>query len=409
MGRGANGKKSARPPRRAAPAQGPWVTLRHGLADALRALQADEYLILAAKGKNYFVQFAAHGAEGVRIEAVSNTYLDGTDRLSAAACGALRALGWRPPTYVPATDTPPPHTGSPNFYLDTAPPVPVARLATLAVRTLRTIYGIQRPEELTYKCFHMEGERIRFPRLGLAREAEPPRPAAPAPAPQSGEDAAEPGRSLEEELAAWEGGKPVPVELLEARLRARAAQCEAAHEDAIWQLARFQSMVGRPEAAMAGVSRLLAATGDPEKRAGGYLALGQLLEQQHRFADAEAMYAKGLETGSGTGQVGYFLHNNRGYCLNQLGRHAEAEELCRAAIALDPRRHNAYKNVGIALAGQGRVPEAARALLEADRRCPADPRARRHLADLVQAHADVLEADPALAAACRERGVIPGH
>jgi Tfp pilus assembly protein PilF len=403
MGQGANGKKSARPPRGPAPAPGPWAVLRRSLADALRVLEADEYLILAATAKNHFVQFSAQGAAGMRIEAVSNNYLEREDRLSSEACRALRAMGWRPPTYDPAAVSSHPRTGSPNFHHDFDAPVPFARLATLAVRTLRTIYGIQRPEELTYTCFHMEGERIRLPLLGLAREAEPPRPAAPAPAPTSGEDAAGPGRSLEEELAAWEGGKPVPVEMVEARLRARAAQCEAAHADAIWQLARFQSMVGRPEAAMAGVSRLLAGTGDPEKRAGGYLALGQLLEQQHRFADAAAMYATGLETGAVTGEVGYFLHNNQGYCLNALGRHGEAEACCRAAIALDPRRHNAYKNVGIALAGQGRVPEAAQALLEADRRCPADPRARRHLVDLLQAHADVLEADPVLAAACRER------
>ena len=86
-----------------------------------------------------------------------------------------------------------------------------------------------------------------------------------------------------------------------------------------------------------------------------------------------------------------------------------AEICCRAAIALDPARHNTHKNLGLALAGQGRLGEAARCLLEADRRCPGDGRARRHLAELLAENPEVLEADPALAAACRDRGIRPGR
>ncbi len=53
--------------------------------------------------------------------------------------------------------------------------------------------------------------------------------------------------------------------------------------EAIWQLARFYSMAGRPGDSTAWVPRLLAGTPDPEKHAAGYLALGQLLEQQRRI------------------------------------------------------------------------------------------------------------------------------
>ena len=203
-------------------------------------------------------------------------------------------------------------------------------------------------------------------------------------------------------------GQPIAAERVEADLRARVAKAEEALEDARWQLARFYSMVGRYPDATACVDRCLAGTRDPAKQAAGCLGLGQLLEQQDRHAEAAAMYARGLEIPSAPAEVAYFLHNNRGYCLNHLGRHAEAEVHTRTAIALDPARHNAHKNLGLALAGQGRLGEAAHCLLEADRRCPEDARARRHLAELLVEYPELLEADPALAAACRERGIRPG-
>jgi tetratricopeptide (TPR) repeat protein len=199
-------------------------------------------------------------------------------------------------------------------------------------------------------------------------------------------------------------GQPIAPALVEADLRAHVTESERALEDAVWQLARFYSMVGRQGDATACVTRLMANTPDPAKQAGGYLALGQLLEQEDHYAEAEAMYARGLEILPAAGDVGYFLHNNRGYCLNLLGRHAEAEVHCRAAIALDPARHNAHKNLGLALAGLGRLGEAAHCLLEADCRYPADGRARRHFAELLAAHPEVLQEDPALAAEWAEQG-----
>jgi len=194
-------------------------------------------------------------------------------------------------------------------------------------------------------------------------------------------------------------GQPIAPTKVEANLRARLAQCEEALENAVWQLARFYSMVGRQREARVYVNRLVAWTANSAKVAGGYLARGQLLEQEKRFAEAEVEYAKGLEIIPPCGEVGYFLHNNRGYCLNTLGRHLEAEAHCRAALAIAPTRFNAHKNLGLALAGQGRFVEAAHSLLEADRRCPADGRARRHLFDLLSAHPELLT-DSEVAVAC---------
>jgi hypothetical protein len=43
------------------------------------------------------------------------------------------------------------------------------------------------------------------------------------------------------------------------------------------------------------------------------------------------------------------------------------------------------------------------------RRCPADPRARQRLRDLVRDHPEVLEAELALATACREWAIVPAR
>ncbi len=137
--------------------------------------------------------------------------------------------------------------------------------------------------------------------------------------------------------------------------------------------------------------------------------MGQLLEQRDSYAEAEAAYARGLAILPAAGEVGYFLHNNRGYCLNILGRHAEAEVHCRAALTMAPNRFNAHKNLGLALAGQGQFVEAARCLLEADRIWPGDERARQHLAELLAAHPEVLVEDLDLAAECRARGMLIGR
>jgi tetratricopeptide (TPR) repeat protein len=203
------------------------------------------------------------------------------------------------------------------------------------------------------------------------------------------------------------GETPTLAVDVEADLQGRIASCEAALANALWQLARFYQAAGRPANATACADRFLAGARDPAAQATGCLRAGQLLEQQDRYAEAEAMYARGLALRAAAVDVAYFLHNNRGYCLNLLGRHADAEVHTRAAIALDPERHNAHKNLGLALAGQGRLAEAARCLLEADRRCPPDTRARSHLTTLLAEHPELLAGVPALANACRERGIRP--
>jgi tetratricopeptide (TPR) repeat protein len=59
--------------------------------------------------------------------------------------------------------------------------------------------------------------------------------------------------------------------------------------------------------------------------------------------------------------------------------------LCLEAMAIDPGRHNAHKNLGIALEGLGRYAEAAQSYGMAARLCPQDRRAHDLLEKLKRA------------------------
>lgn len=79
----------------------------------------------------------------------------------------------------------------------------------------------------------------------------------------------------------------------------------------------------------------------------------------------------------------YFVHNNLGFCLNQLHDYRTAEAYLREAIEIEPAWHNAYKNLGVSLAAQGEYAEAAMLLVQATVLSPYDPRALDHLEDLL--------------------------
>lgn len=140
------------------------------LRPAWPIFQEDEFLVLSSKFVNYFVQFAAQGHFGMRIEATSNVYVaPPEDVLSANAYSAMAKLGWKSPTGVPGSEPRDPD-GSPNFFLDLALPLDFRRIAGIAVDTLRHVYRIQHPGQLQYKSFDSSGVEIRFPTLRLKRE-----------------------------------------------------------------------------------------------------------------------------------------------------------------------------------------------------------------------------------------------
>lgn len=123
-----------------------------------------------------------------------------------------------------------------------------------------------------------------------------------------------------------------------------------------------------------------------ENKAHCHLALGQIATDEKRFAVALEHFNSALALRPEKRKVKYVLHNNIGFCLNQLNRYVEAEKFCRAAIDIDWTRASAFRNLGLSLKGQGNLIGAAWVLAEAIKTDPTDPRARQLIERLVKAN-----------------------
>jgi tetratricopeptide (TPR) repeat protein len=155
---------------------------------------------------------------------------------------------------------------------------------------------------------------------------------------------------------------------------------------------------GYPEAACACMEKVLPLLDDPAESAACLLNMGQIREQTGDWRAALEVYSRAFELPKERNEIWYFLNNNLAYCLNLDRRYEEAEEHCRTAIRIDPGRHNAHKNLGIALQARGQYGAAAKSFLLATRLCPVDIRALGLLRELVANHREILEEDPEILA-----------
>ncbi|MBW6521840.1 MAG: tetratricopeptide repeat protein [Desulfoarculaceae bacterium] len=157
------------------------------------------------------------------------------------------------------------------------------------------------------------------------------------------------------------------------------------------QLAMYCWEEGHFDASCVYLRQILALADDPPAKADCYLKLGQVQEAADDYLGALRSYEEAFTLDSGRNDTSYFLHNNRGFCLNQLGRYDEAETYCRKAIEINGDRYNAYKNLGVALQGQGRYAEAAECFLRAAFIFPPDYRSIEHLEELFANHREEVE------------------
>ena len=180
------------------------------------------------------------------------------------------------------------------------------------------------------------------------------------------------------------GGTGSPVANMEKTLVVHFERSWAVFEDAALHLAVFYSHIGRQDEAMDLLRRLLAINDNPERKADYLLKLGQMMEQKQDYPGAVDYYRQAFSLEPENPDTWYWINNNLGFCLNTLGEHIEGEALCRTAIQIDAERQNAWKNLGIALEGQGRYAAAAQAYITAVHKNLSDPRALRHLEQLVR-------------------------
>jgi tetratricopeptide (TPR) repeat protein len=157
----------------------------------------------------------------------------------------------------------------------------------------------------------------------------------------------------------------------------------------LWKLAFICNRSRQPEPAMDYLKRLLALEPDLEKKAAVILALGQSMEQLCDWPGAIRFYREALVLEPMSNITWYFIHNNLGFCYNQIGNFAEGEKCCRAAIRINPARPNAHKNLGLALAGLGQYRLAAESYVAGTLNFAGDPRSYRLLTQLVQEHPEL--------------------
>ncbi|HLH56737.1 MAG TPA: tetratricopeptide repeat protein [Verrucomicrobiae bacterium] len=187
------------------------------------------------------------------------------------------------------------------------------------------------------------------------------------------------------------GAVPLTAGQAEERLLAEVKKgAEAGNPiKAMWDLANFYKATYQVEKAEKAVRDLLARVPDIENKAYLILSLGQLAEMSKDFDLAVRFYLQGVSMEPCAQFTWYYLHNNLGYSLNQLGRFEEGERYCRRAIEITAKPQNAHKNLGLALQGQGKYAEAARCFVIATQANASDERSANHLEELIQQHPEL--------------------
>jgi Flp pilus assembly protein TadD len=159
------------------------------------------------------------------------------------------------------------------------------------------------------------------------------------------------------------------------------------------ELMDFFATRGMDEPAKENAEALIGSFDDPGRRAGACVDVGVHMERAGRWELAVWAYSRGVALEPTEPDLWYWLNNNLGYSLNQLGRHAEAEPCCRTAIRSQPNRYNAHKNLGVSLEGQGGFVGAAKAYIVAVQLQPRDPRAFQHLLLLEEGYREELRVE----------------
>lgn len=188
-----------------------------------------------------------------------------------------------------------------------------------------------------------------------------------------------------------EGPALTGSEIEQALLKSLAAS-NGSCQESLWSLATLYQAAGRLDEATACVQRVVDLAGDLEKVGAGLLGLGQLEESRGDYSAAAKRYREALLLEPCSTQTWYFIHNNLGYALNQLGDHASAIPYLERACVIDGGRPNAYKNLGLAHQALGDVEKAAVLFVKATQANAADSRSLDHLMALLEAH-PALEID----------------
>jgi tetratricopeptide (TPR) repeat protein len=162
--------------------------------------------------------------------------------------------------------------------------------------------------------------------------------------------------------------------------------------EALGDLAWLYQRSGHLDQASGCIQKIIELTEDAEELGSAYLRLGQLEESRGDFVAAARRYREALALEPCSTPTWYFIHNNLGYSLNQIGEHDSAVPYFERALQIDPARPNAYKNLGLAHQALGDLQKAADMFIAATQADASDSRSLGHLTALLEAN-PVLEVD----------------
>ena len=186
------------------------------------------------------------------------------------------------------------------------------------------------------------------------------------------------------------GGEAITLEEAEEFFLEQLEDRGGACKDTLWQLVRVYSFMKRPDDALNYLYKMIQLSDDKEENASFFLTLGQMMEQKGDYAAAIEYYRGAFCLKPSNNDVWYWVNNNLGFSLNQLGRYDEAEGYLQAAIRIDPTRANAFKNLGLCFMGRGDYIRAAENFIAAVKTNASDPRALKHLEDLLSGHPELF-------------------
>lgn len=148
-----------------------WSQFQARLADHLAGMAAGEVLVVEVDssvsadeaGAAPYVRFGASGAQ-LRAEVSSNESLTPRFALSETAEATLRSMGWLAPTSSTSdSSTDEPSAGSADYFID-VDSGSTDRLAVMAVKVLRGVFGVAHPAFLSA---HNQGGGSDAPELGI--------------------------------------------------------------------------------------------------------------------------------------------------------------------------------------------------------------------------------------------------
>ena len=168
------------------------------------------------------------------------------------------------------------------------------------------------------------------------------------------------------------------VSLTEEELLEKLRDGRDNEDEILWDLATLCAKSKRPTMALSYLDRLINKCEKLSIKVIWYMKMGIFMEEVKDYESAIVCYSRVFSLKPTMDMNRYFMNNNIGYCLNQLGKYPEAELCCREAIKIDPIRHNAYTNLGVSLEGQRKYQQAAECYSKATMLYPQDFLALKH-------------------------------